>query len=348
MINTLNLAGMYRLPGAILLLLVVASTSCVAAEIDSVTTRKIALSESRSTINRIFDQRIKEGIDEANRNRVEIRFLDDLKLYQDGDYCDEEVLYRELRQAIFGSATAVWGLEGYQLDSQLRTLLSAKSYSLPLNDSIYRDIDYIEGFSLNLKELSDVLNIDGNLVGVDKIGHFFAEGWRYFEMIQYDGKSLHEALNWGKQRESGLFGYTTTGIFSYADLVANFNGMRFWIKVLHKQDDPLQGVIANLFERPYVTCDIQVIDSIKAGEIVKAWEYHGKFDIADFIDGAWDEGNNCNSYADPIIEEKVAKRIDQADPNFSCPYHKEACSSVRAKYEEFSRFLLHPDCLGTE
>ncbi|MGD8911670.1 MAG: hypothetical protein PVJ68_02850, partial [Candidatus Thiodiazotropha sp.] len=261
------------------------------------------------------------------------------------EYCDEETLYRELRKAIFESNTVAWGLKGYHLDKQLRSLLAMKSYSLPLNDSIYRDVDYIEGVSLNLKELSDVVSIDNVLIGIDKLGHFFAEGWRYFEMVEFKEKTIYDALAWGREKESGLFGYSTTGIFSYADLVANFNGMRFWNKVLRKQNDPLKGVIANLLDRPYISCDIQIIDSIEAGEIVRAWEYNTEFDIADYVDGSWDEGNNCNSYADPLIEEKVVKRIHDADPYFTCPYQQQACSRARVKYGEFSRYLLHPSCL---
>ena len=326
----------------------VAVTSCFAAEIDSVTTRYIELENSREEINKIFNQRIAKGIRKANEKGISHRILGDLELYEEREYCEEEKLYAELKKSIFDSDTATWGLKGYQLDVQLRDLLSMKSYSLSLNDSIYRDIDYIEGISLNLKELSDVVNIDSSLVGLDKIGHFFAEGWQYFEMVEFEGKALHEALMWGMEKESGLFGYSTTGIFSFADLVANFNGMRFWNKVLLKQDDPLKGMIANLFNQPYVTCDIQIIESIKAREIVKAWEINAQFDIADYIDGSWDEGNNCNSYADPVIEDKVGKRIRDVDEGFACPYHREVCSEARSKYKEFSKTLLHPYCLRAE
>jgi hypothetical protein len=339
---------MYRLFMVATLIFEVATSIGLAAEVDSVTTRNVKLDDSRAAINQIFNQRIKHGIEKANQQRKSTTVVGDLELYQEREYCDEGVLYRELRKAIFESNTVAWGLKGYQLDKQLRSLLAMKSYSLVLNDSIYRDIDYIEGLSLNLKELSDVVNIDDVLVGIDKLGHFFAEGWRYFEIVELKDKTIYEALTWGKKKESGLFGYSTTGIFSYADLVANFNGMRFWNKVLNKQGDPLKGVIANLFERPYVTCDIQIIESIKAGEIVRAWKYNLAFDIADYVDGSWDEGNNCNSYADPIIEEKVIKRIQDIDPYFTCPYQQQACSGARIKYDEFSRYLLHPYCLSTQ
>ncbi len=338
----------HRILLACIMPLIFAAIVVEAAEIDSVTTRNVALENSRTLINQIFNHRIIEGIASANRKGLGIQMLGDLELYMEREYCDEETLYIELRKAIFGAGVATWGLEGYRLDKQLRGLLAGNSYSLPLNDSIYRDIDYLEGISLNLKELSDVVNVDSVLVGTDKLGHFFAEGWHYFEMVEYEEQSLADALAWGREKESGLFGYTTTGIFSYADLVANFNGMRFWSRVLHQRDDPLKGAITNLLQRPYVRCGIQIIDSLRAGELVKAWEFNAEFDIADYVDGSWDEGNNCNSYADPIIEEKVAKRIHDLDPDFSCPYRKESCSDAGERYGEFSRYLLHPLCLSTK
>ena len=324
---------------------VLAYQVCYAAEIDSVTPRKLRLDNSIDTINEIINQRIEEGIREANARLDYIEEIDDIEDIEEDAFCDEEALYTELRKAIFQSFTASWGLKGYDLDEQLRGLLAGKSYSLLLNDSIYRDIDYIEGFSLNLKELSDVVNINGHLIGLDKIGHFFAEGWQYFDLTNYDEKTIDEAIEWGRQKEAGMYGYTTTGIYSYADLVANLNGWRFWNKVLLKQDDPLKGIIANFFNRPYVTCDIQIIDSIRNRRIIRAWEYNTRFDLSDYIDGAWDEGNNCSSYADPIIEEKVTSRINKVDPDFSCPHNVGHCEDAQKYYGYYAKYVLHPYCL---
>lgn len=309
---------------------VFAIQNCFAAEIDSVTPGNLSLDNSIDTINEIINQRIEEGIRKASEKDT---------------FCDENTLYTELRKAIFQSLIVSWGLKGYELDKQLRVLLVRKSYSLSLNDSIYRDINYIEGLSLNLKELSDVVNINGHLVGLDKTGHFFAQGWQYFEMTDQDKETLDQAIAWGRQKEAGLFGYTTTGIFSFADLVANLNGWRFWNKVLLKQDDPLKGTIANFFDRPYVSCDIQIIDSIRNRKIIRAWEYESRFDLADYIDGAWDEGNNCNSYADPIIEEKVTARIRHVDPDYVCPLIAEHCMDAQDKYGYYAKYVLHPYCL---
>jgi hypothetical protein len=323
---------------------------CLAAEIDSITPRKVKLENSVNEINEIINQRLEKGIQNANEQQdfVADMYVDEFDDFEDINQdrsCDEEVLYGELRKAVFDSFTASWGLKGYDLDKQLRRLLASKSYSLLLNDSVYRDIDYIEGFSLNIKELSDVVNIDGHLIGLDKIGHFFAQGWQYFEMTNDDEATIIEAIEWGRQQEAGLFGYTTTGIYSYADLVANLNGWRFWNRVLLKQNDPLKGVIANFFTRPYVTCEIQFIDSIRSRKLIRAWEFNSRFDLSDYVDAAWDEGNNCNSYADPIIEHKIASRIQGVYPDFLCPVNIDHCQDAQDKYGDYARYVLHPSCL---
>ena len=319
--------------------------NCLAAEIDSVTPRNLVLHDSIDTINEIMNQRIEEGIQKANAQQDYGEDTVDSADSNKDTFCDSKALYTELRKAIFQSFTASWGLKGYDLDKQLRGFLVRQSYSLSLNDSIYRDIDYIEGLSLNLKELSDVVNINGYLVGLDKIGHFFAQGWQYFKLTEYDKETLDKAIAWGRRKEAGLYGYTTTGIFSFADLVANLNGWRFWNKVLLKEHDPFKGVIANFFGRPYVSCDIQIIDSIRKRKIIRAWEYNTQFDLADYIDGTWDESNNCNSYADPMIEEKVTARIKSVDPEFVCPLIPRHCVDAQDKYGYYAKYVLHPSCL---
>ena len=334
---------LYFLP---LLISVFCSQTGISAEIDSVTPRKLKLDNSLVSINGIINRRIQEGINNANTYR---EYIEEIDLYLDNSYdCDKDVLYTELRKSIFQSYSTLWGLKGYELDLQLRSLLSKQSYSLSLNDSIYRDIDYLEGFSLNLKELSDMVNIDGHHIGLDKIGHFFAEGWQYFELTRYDGQSKAQAIEWGRQQEAGKYGYVTTGIFSFSDLVANVNGWRFWNKLLLEESDPLKGWLANVINRPYITCDIQYIESLKKMKMVRAWQQNTRFDLKDYIDGAWDEANNCNSYADPIIEAKVTSRIKAIAPDFNCPDKPEYCLEAQKKYGNYAKYVLHPYCLTVD
>ena len=115
--------------------------------------------------------------------------------------------------------------------------------------------------------------------------------------------------------------------------------------MLLKQHDPLKGSIANFFDRPYVTCEIQIMDSIRQRKIIRAWTLNTRFDLSDYIDGAWDEANNCNSYVDPVVEEKVTSRIEAVDPDFSCPAGADQCLKARKKYGRYAKYVLHPYCL---
>ena len=76
----------------------------LAAEIDSVTPRKLKLDNSLTIINEIFNQRLQEGIQKANTHKDYIEDIDEY--IEEDNFCDEEVLYTELRKAIYQSFTA--------------------------------------------------------------------------------------------------------------------------------------------------------------------------------------------------------------------------------------------------
>ena len=328
-----------------ILLLSCMQTFTLAAEIDSVTSRHVRLQNVVSEINSIINDRIAQAINKANADHFLVEEFEGIEVETRRPDCDVDDLYTSLRQSIFQSYIVGWGLKGYDIDLQFRELLTGKTYSLRLNDSIYRDIDYLEGFALNLKELSDVTNINGHVIGLDKLGHFFAEGWRYFEISQEEEGNFQQAMNWGKGMEDGLFGTTTTGIFSYADLVANFNGWRFWNRILLHESDPIMGFVGRLFDRAYVSCDVQIFESIKQRKVVRAWAINRRFDFGDYIDAAWDESINCNGYADPLIEEKVKRRVSEVDVDFHCPVDAAACVKSKRRYGVYAPALLHPQCL---
>lgn len=317
------------------------SSVLTASEVDSVTTRGVVLEDSRLAIDRLINKRIGQGVENANRRR------DNYQRMSSDEFCDEEILYDELRKAIFDSFTASLGLKGYSLDRQLRELLQDKSYELPLSESIYRDISLEEGISLRLKELTSVARVDGRLIGLDKVGHFFSEGWEYFERVQLDGQELDQALKWGAMREKGVYGLSTTGVYSYADLAANFNGYRFWNRVLKQKRDPITPFYKRILQGPYVRCKLQIVDSFRYRKIVRRWQVDSRFTIADYIDGAWDEGINCNSYKSQVIAEKVGKREQEALPGFRCPAEPKECKKAQDRYGQYSRKILHPACLNS-
>ena len=164
-------------------------------------------------------------------------------------------------------------------------------------------------------------------------------------MTALEGEKLAAAMAWGNEQEKGKFGYATTGIFSFADLTANFNGWRFSNNILAKQKDPLKGALRNWLNSSFVSCSLQWRESFRQRKLVYAWTYNENFDIGNYIDGAWDEGQNCNSYATPVIEHKIDSRIGELGGSASCPFQQSVCRQARSKYGSYSKWILHPLCL---
>jgi len=294
-----------------------------AAEIDSLTGRLQPLADSKHALERQLNQRLDEGIARANEAATS---------------CDEAALYRELRRALaspfIGHVITMRLDEDESLDR--RRVLRA--------DSIYRDLGLLDNVSVHWKDLSSVVRVGDVLVGVDKLGHFFVEGWSYFETADLDGEGLPAALDWGEGTEATWFGRYTTGVLSHADLVANFEGLRFWRRVLGRAGDPLEtGRRAN---RPYVKCKRR---SWFASE--RQWKRVRALDLGDYVNPAWDEAINCCSYRTPEIEAMIESRIaelGEADGvDYTCPVDAQACVQARRRYgEQWAPHLLHEACLS--
>jgi hypothetical protein len=295
------------------------ASSTRSAEIDSLTGRTARLADSSHALERRLDEALEAGVLHAN---------------QASAGCDEDVLYRELRRAL---ATPFIGHVIAESLNQDETLDRRR---VRRADSIYRDLDLLDNVSVHWKDLSAVVRVGDVLIGVDKLGHFVVEGWEYFEIAYLDGEGVAAAMEWGERSERTYFGRYTTGVHSYADLVANFEGMRFWLRVLGRADDPLDTWRSR---RPYVTCRRRFWI---AGE--RRWRLSRTLDLDDYVTAAWDEAVNCCSYRNQEIEAQVRARIaerseaDQLD--YTCPLDPGGCVRARQRFGEWAPRLLHPAC----
>ena len=102
--------------------------------------------------------------------------------------------------------------------------------------------DYTESIYLvrpvNYATLSPTIRVHGVEMGTDKFDHFFQEGWRYLKIYDRElskGRTPDEAekkaISWGRMTEKTYFGYLVSGVFSNADLFANFAGLKFYINL---------------------------------------------------------------------------------------------------------------------
>ena len=97
-----------------------------------------------------------------------------------------------------------------------------------LGDSLYRKPTF--PFYL---PLSRTIRLGDVYMGTDKLGHLFGFGRRYYlryHRAREDGRTEQEAMSnvilWGLRLEKTLVGGITDGVFSHADLEANFQGLR--------------------------------------------------------------------------------------------------------------------------
>jgi hypothetical protein len=155
----------------------------------------------------------------------------------------------------------------------------------------------------------------------------FGMGRQYFRSHYLKGKPLVRVLKSGIFKEKTFLGgnMLATGVFSYADLSANFNGMRFWNHMLQKRDDVL-GAQHNI--GPYLTCS--------AGKWAKNEER--PIDFSNYVDATMQESMNCSKFATNAGARKFQEALSVMQSKdksrvFSCPANPALINEVSRKYE---------------
>jgi hypothetical protein len=82
---------------------------------------------------------------------------------------------------------------------------------------------------------SPTVNVHGFYLGTDKIDHFFQQGHEYFDEVKHaqangtdEAAAIAEAVARGVKQEHTYYGTLVSGIYSNADLAANYAGMKFY------------------------------------------------------------------------------------------------------------------------
>ena len=87
----------------------------------------------------------------------------------------------------------------------------------------------------NYLTISPTVNLYGTLLGTDKIAHVFQQGYTYYTIynkaiasgLTPDAASK-KAVSWGRLSENTYYGTLVSGVFSNADLYANYAGLKFY------------------------------------------------------------------------------------------------------------------------
>jgi hypothetical protein len=142
--------------------------------------------------------------------------------------------------------------------------------------------------------VSNTLKLGGVLLGVDKLGHFFAQGYQYhLEANHLSARGTEtEAIRTrvrelGHEMELGKMGLVTMAMYSPADLAANWDGWTFWTQVFGT-------------EAPFLSVD-------SMGQ----WHHARHFQIQDFVRPDWDEALNPPYAETPQLAATLQRTIQQ-------------------------------------
>ncbi|QMT59103.1 hypothetical protein [Legionella sp. PC997] len=88
--------------------------------------------------------------------------------------------------------------------------------------------------------LAPTINMYGYHFGTDKLGHFFMMGHTYYKIYNYfldHGKTTQQAhaaiVTYGQILEQTYLGTLINGVYSNADLAANYAGWKFYMNLAH-------------------------------------------------------------------------------------------------------------------
>ena len=146
--------------------------------------------------------------------------------------------------------------------------------------------------------LSPTIQVQGTLIGLDKLGHFLAQGFEYAEHYHSLDSGLlvpeRAALvrEYGHEQEVAQLGLATGGIYSVADLASNWSGMLFFLSLF---DDVRveQEQHARFFARD------------KGGVFRRVRDFHW----SEWVTSDWDEALNPSRMDKRVMFDKVVKNF---------------------------------------
>ena len=291
---------------------VIYAISAQASEVDNYHQRYTSLKDSTELINQHSNKLFDSVLEKTNNSELS---------------CSEKLLYKNLRKEFHND------LEG-EFNKYISYSNELERVKLKTSDSIYGDFSIRDSVILGLiskhikESLASSINVQGHFIGIDKFQHFAGSGFDYFENYYIKNKSINSTLNIGLRAEDGILGSYSTGVKSFGDMTAEFNGMRFWNHILSKNPDVL-GIELG----PYVKCENNHWVKIKA------------IDFSQYVDDAWDEGVNCSNFRTIKMLNKVKKSIkeleERSGDNYTCPIKKESSLELIKKYGKFSNQLIN-------
>ena len=165
------------------------------------------------------------------------------------------------------------------------------------SQSIYAQLPMYATRVAGIFGFGPTIKVNGALIGTDKIGHFLSQGWKFYRRYRRMGDEARAAKR-SVTTEKAIFGRLTTGAYSNADIVANYEGYRFYRSLFEDGVVPGKGAI-------FVW---------EGGKPVRQRD----FAWGDHVNAFWDEAINPNAYdrlLRPHIEQVLLRHCDRFESN---------------------------------
>lgn len=178
---------------------------------------------------------------------------------------------------------------------------------LPRGRSIYSFPPLFTSPVLFFFGVGERLKLAEVMIGSDKLGHFFSQGYKYFRRVRR-GWSEDRFVTWGTRVEGWFFGEYTTRVFSNADMVANYEGLLFY---------------RGLFEDGAVSGrERMVVFAGGRAHLARPFSWR------DHVNDYWDEALNPSLFG-PALGRHVSRRLAELCPAYTLrpqlfvPVHEE-------------------------
>ena len=274
------------------LFLILFSSSSLAYEVDNFTDRDKIKKDSLVILDQKVNHILTRSVREANKD--------------DPGSCNIAYLRQEILSWIRPDPTG-------QIEVWLELSKDIDRAEIGLHKSIYQDVSFLESPILNMVGVGRSILLAGQIVGSDKIGHFFVQGLGFYDLVK-GGKPLEKVLA-EDHGEDGVWGLATSGVYSYGDIAADYQGYRFWSQL-------------TTGEHPYIRCDEK-----------KGWVNERSFSWAEYVNPAWDEAINCSEMR-PSMQAKVDQHFKKH--GLKCPMKPEVCTQIVAL--DHAEFFTGPKC----
>ena len=246
------------------------SAAAAAYETDQFYNRSQPIADSTEALNRKVNETITEIVADWRKDDHQQALVDDIYHTLGGHHWVDKI--------------ERWAMKSPEVD-RLET---------PRYDSIYSGLPIWSVRVTFLFGIGSTLRVNDQLIGTDKLGHFFSQGRKFYRRYLKYG-SEEKSARQSVFTERAIFGSGTTGTFSNADLVANYEGYRFY---------------RSLFEDDIVPGKSAIVRWENGG-----WIIQREFDWADHVNEYWDEALNINDF-DVLLYGPMRKRLVSLCPQY--------------------------------